>query len=111
MLSDPGSLRWATLLRENLSLATTVTVRGREVFFSDRTLQLAGEALIIRVGDLAKKLVTAEPTLGDDPVWRAAARTRDFVAHHYHRVDTEALWETLTVSFGDLSRALGTIED
>ena len=102
MLSNPRSVEWLALLHENLRLASEVTSAGREEFLASPALQLAGEALVMRVGDLAKKLLSSEPGLEEDAVWKSAARTRDFVTHHYHRVDRDVLWETVTASFSEL---------
>jgi uncharacterized protein with HEPN domain len=60
----------------------------------------------MRVGDLAKRLVALEPALATDPMWSFAAKTRDTLAHHYHRIDLDALWETVSTSFPDLSEAI-----
>ena len=106
MLSNPKSQRWVALLEENLDTANALFACSREEFLNDPTLQLAGEALIMRVGDLAKQLHAIEPALWENSVWQSAARSRDFVAHHYHRVDVELLWETLSVSFPELARDL-----
>lgn len=110
MLSHPRSAEWISLLRQNLELASNLTSAGRDEFMASPTLQLAGEALVMRVGDLAKRLMNTEPDLEEDTVWRSAARTRDFVAHHYHRVDQEVLWETLTLSFSELSQKAETLK-
>lgn len=101
-MSDPRSLRWVVLLSENLTKAEALFSCSREQFLDDQTLQLAGEALVMRVGDLAKQIYSHEPSLREVPVWQSAARTRDFVAHHYHRVDVELLWLTVTQSFAEL---------
>jgi len=106
MLSNPKSQRWVSLLEENLDTANTLFACSREEFLNDQSLQLAGEALIMRVGDLAKQLHGIEPALWENSVWQSAARARDFVAHHYHRVDVELLWETLSISFPELTREL-----
>jgi len=106
VLSNPKSQRWVSLLEENLDTAKALFVCSREEFLNDPTLQLAGEALIMRVGDLAKQLHGIEPALRENAVWQSAARARDFVAHHYHRVDVELLWETLSISFPELAREL-----
>ena len=111
MLSNPKSQRWVSLLEENLATANTLFACSREQFLNDPTLQLAGEALVMRVGDLAKQLHGIEPALWESSVWQSAARSRDFVAHHYHRVDVELLWETLSVSFPDLARELNRVTD
>ena len=62
-------------------------------------MPLAFEALGNRVGDLAKRLVTAEPDRFTDAVWQQAARNRDFVVHHYARIDLDLLWRTVSMSF------------
>ncbi len=79
---------------------------SKEEFVKSPTLQLAGEALAIRVGDLAKKIMVNEPSLGGSKIWQSAARTRDFLAHHYHHIDINILWETVTISFAELTAEL-----
>ena len=103
MLTNPQSRRWVTLLRENLSTSHLVMNCSKEEFVKSPTLQLAGEALAIRVGDLAKKIMVDEPSLGGSNIWQSAARTRDFLAHHYHQIDVDILWETVTISFAELT--------
>lgn len=82
---------------------------SKEEFVDDPTLQLAGEALAIRVGDLAKQIVVHEPYLGEREIWQSAARTRDFLAHHYHQLDVDILWNTVTVSFAELTAELDAL--
>lgn len=60
---------------------------------------LAFEALSNRIGDLAKRLVDADQARFADLVWRQAARNRDFVVHHYDRLDSDLLWRTVTTAF------------
>ena len=106
MLTNPQSLRWVTLLRENLLTSHLVMNCSRDEFVSNPVLQLAGEALAIRVGDLAKRILVHEPHWGEREIWQSAARTRDFLAHHYHSIDIETLWETVTISFAELTAEL-----
>lgn len=86
--------------------------RGEREFLHDRILQLSAEALILRVGEFAKQLVEAEPHLGTDPMWSHAARTRDFVAHHYHAIDSSQLWATVSDSLAQVGeRVKGLVDD
>ena len=80
----------------------TLVARGRDAFDRDPAIPLAFEALSNRVGDLAKRLLAADAARFSDPVWRQAARNRDFVVHHYDRVDADALWTTVDRSFAEL---------
>ncbi|WP_298863478.1 HepT-like ribonuclease domain-containing protein [uncultured Microbacterium sp.] len=91
--------RWLADLDSTLATAVALAARGAEAYADDDALALAFEALANRVGDLAKKLITADAGRFSDDMWRAAARTRDFIVHHYDRIDTDVLWRTVTGSF------------
>lgn len=90
--------RWLDDLQAAPDDAAALAGRGRAAFDDDRALQLAFEALSIRVGEIAKCLVTPAPSRLDDPIWLLAAKNRDPIAHHYDRVDLVALWDTVTQS-------------
>ena len=65
----------------------------------------------LSVGDLSKRLTAANPARFDDPLWSQAARNRDFVVHHYDRVDAHALWVTVSRSFPELRHLLERLRD
>ena len=98
--------RWAAELRATLATAASLVARGRESYDADPALRLAFEALSTRVGDLAKRLVELDPDRFDDAIWSAAARNRDAVAHHYHRIDYDLLWRTVEHDFPRLGALL-----
>jgi len=95
--------RWLDDLASTLARAEELAERGPEAFHSDPALPLAFEALSNRIGDLAKRLIATDPDRFSGATWRAAARHRDFVVHHYDRVDIELLWRTVTRSFPELA--------
>lgn len=105
MHGDPAAQteRWMLELRHTLATAAELTQRGRAAYDADPALRLAFEALSARVGDLAKRLTALDPERFRDPLWSAAARTRDVVAHHYHRLDHDLLWNTVTRDFAILA--------
>ncbi|REJ05138.1 DUF86 domain-containing protein [Microbacterium bovistercoris] len=90
-------------LASTLEQAASLVDRGERAYAEDPALPLAFEALVNRVGDLSKRLVAADAGRFPHPIWRAAARTRDFVVHHYDRIDEAALWNTVSVSFPQLA--------
>lgn len=98
--------RWVADLESTLDAAALLVDRGRDEFDLDPALPLAFEALCNRVGDLAKRLVAADPDRFAEPIWSQAARNRDFVVHHYDRLDADVLWNTVARSFPDLRGAL-----
>lgn len=85
--------------------------RGRTEFDHDPAIPLAFEALSNRVGDLAERLVAADPARFSDPIWSQAARNGDVVVHHYDRVDADALWVTVDRSFAELRTVLDRVRD
>ena len=99
-----------TELRSTLTKAAQLVDRGRAAYDADPALRLAFEALGNRVGDLAKRLVALDPERFGAPIWSAAARNRDIVAHHYHRIDHELLWVTVKDDFAALRVLLDEIE-
>jgi len=102
------SARWIALLHENLEMAAELSGLSREEYLSDKKLVLVFEALVLRVGELAKRLAETEDLVGEP--WSSAAKARDIVAHHYHRPDSVALFETVKRSFPQLRRALSELE-
>jgi uncharacterized protein with HEPN domain len=103
--------RWLDDLAATLDTAAALVARGRDAFDRDPAIPLAFEALSNRVGDLAKRLVAADPSRFGHPIWSQAARNRDFVVHHYDRVDAEALWVTVDRSFTELRAVLDRVRD
>lgn len=101
--------RWMLELRTALDTAAQLVERGRDAYNADPALRLAFEALSNRVGDLAKRLVTLDPERFTAPIWSAAARNRDIVAHHYHRIDHDLLWQTVARDFAELRARLDEI--
>ena len=103
--------RWLSDLTATLDAAALLVARGRDEFDRDPALPLAFEALSNRVGDLSKRLTAADPARFDDPLWSQAARNRDFVVHHYDRVDAHALWVTVSRSFPELRQLVDHLRD
>lgn len=88
--------RWLDDLRTTLGTAAELVARGRNAFDEDPAVPLAFEALANRVGELAKRLRSADSVRFSAQIWTLAARNRDFVVHHYDRIDSDALWITVT---------------
>ena len=62
--------------------------------------------LVEIVGEAAKSIsITGRASLPDVP-WRAAARMRDRLVHHYFDINLDVLWQTITE---DLPQMLTTL--
>lgn len=53
---------------------------------------LAAEALILRMGEMVKRLSKLEAEKYSKEPWTNVARMRDFIAHHYDRVVQAIIW-------------------
>ena len=105
MKPDERIDRWLDDLLASLDTAALLVERERAAFDADPAIALAFEALSNRVGEIAKRLTSADAGRFSSPVWAQAARNRDFVVHHYDRIDRDALWMTVTRSFPELRAA------
>lgn len=71
--------------------------RGRATFDSDPALRDAIVYQIVVVGEAAKAVVAADPSLeGELPQieWSLLAKMRDKVTHQYWAIDQETVWST-----------------
>ena len=71
--------------------------RGRSVFDSDPAIRDAIVYQIVILGEAAKAVLAADPTLEAEMPgieWSPLARMRDRVTHHYWAVDREIVWAT-----------------
>lgn len=75
--------------------AAEIVARGKDAWQQDRLLRLAGEAVISRIGDAAAKLPEQVQAAMPTVPWDDIRANRVLVAHIYHRIDYEILWETL----------------
>ena len=80
------------------------SARGRDNYDRDETVRLACEAVIHRVGEAVARL--PDDFIHDFPDLRLKAfkGMRNVVAHRYHDVDYEILWETIAVDIPRLGR-------
>ncbi len=77
----------------------------------DELLRLALTKLLEIVGEAAKNVSTdARAALPNVP-WRAAARMRDRLTHHYFDINLDVLWTTITDDLPKLLAALPQPEE
>lgn len=70
--------------------------KQRQDLDDDEVLRLALTKLVEIVGEAAKS-ITAEGRASMPAVpWRAAARMRDRLVHHYFDINLDILWQTIT---------------
>jgi len=87
--------------------ARELVERGKDAWDHDRLLRLAGEAVIGRIADAANRLPEEVKSAVPDVPWEDIRDIRILVDHIYHRVDHEALWNTLANDVPFLLERLG----
>lgn len=94
-------------LREFVALAHQLTARGRRAFDQDPMLRLAGEALIARIAEAARRLPDDFRVQHGDVQWAEIRGMRKLLTHEYHRIDPSLVWETLKVGIPEIAARLG----
>ena len=97
MTPPPRTQQW---LRDFLHTADEaqhlIVDAGYHRFRTDRTHQLAAEALLHRLGEIVARLpdefLDEHPTIS----WRAIRGMRNIIAHEYQAIDYHILWNALT---------------
>lgn len=74
-----------------------VVERGRDAFLADVLLQRAVEGIANRIGDTIRNRFP-DTFLAEHPSidWPAWVSWRTFLAHIYHRIDPDELWNDIT---------------
>ena len=101
--SDDG--RVADILEAAGELAMIVEV-GRDEFLVSVLHGRAAERLLEIIGEASNSLSDEFKATHGDVVWRDVAALRILLAHHYHRIDLDQVWEIATVAVPDLVRHL-----
>jgi uncharacterized protein with HEPN domain len=95
-----------TDLAEAADAAAELVRLGKDRWDAERPLQLAGEAVIGRLGDIAAKLPEEVVKGTPDIPWREVRGMRIIAAHAYHRIDYDEVWITLRDDVPRLDRAI-----
>ena len=88
-------------MREAADAIVGYTDRGRDAFDNDAAVRDAVVYQTVVLGEAAKAVVQADPTLADaltrDGIeWSLLARMRDRLTHQYWRTDADIVWATAT---------------
>lgn len=77
----------------------------------DELLRLALTKLVEIVGEAAKHVSPETRAATPDIPWRAAARMRDRLIHHYFDINLDVLWQTVTTDLPQVVAALPHYEE
>lgn len=96
-------------MREALDHLAAVHDRGRAAYLEDALLQLAAQRALEILGEAAKTVSSRTVDANAGVPWSQLARTRDLIAHHYHRVDVRLVWQIIEQQVEPLRLALDLV--
>lgn len=83
-----------------------IVERGKSAYLGDDLLQEAGDSLMMKLGEAAKRLSKLDvlPPAGVD--WALAVANRNFLIHQYDEINRELTWLTLSRDFPEWKTSL-----
>lgn len=90
-------------------LAAELVRRGKSAYDDDRQLQLAGEAIVSRLGEAAARLPEELVIDHPDIPFRTVKAMRNLIAHAYQRVDPQVVWATLVAAIPNFIAQVGAL--
>jgi uncharacterized protein with HEPN domain len=91
---------------EAAGMAEEIRMRGRAAWDEDRLLRAAAEAVINRIGDASTKLPNEVKEVFPNIPWDDIRANRVLIAHVYHRINYDRVWETIVRDVPRLERAM-----
>jgi uncharacterized protein with HEPN domain len=94
--------------------AQSLVVRGHKAYWDDEALRLAGEAVLIHMGEAAARALRAAPELAQTQPNLELPNliaTRNVIAHGYDMVDHGVVWTVLTVDLPNVAKATREVLD
>ncbi|HWG83938.1 MAG TPA: DUF86 domain-containing protein [Deinococcales bacterium] len=97
-------------IRERISRIREFTVGGRNAFFASTLIQDAVVRNIEVIGEAAKNIGPDTRELAPSVPWADKCGMRDFVAHAYHRLDLERVWQVVERRLDELDHAMSELQ-
>lgn len=73
---------------------------------ADDLLREAGDSLMMKIGEAARRLSRLDLLAPDGVEWALAVANRNFIIHQYGRIDRAITWETLSTDLLDWKMSL-----
>jgi uncharacterized protein with HEPN domain len=89
-----------------LARVDEIVDRGKDAYLSDGLLQEAGDSLMMKLGEAAKRLSQLGVLAPDGVEWALAVANRNFLIHQYDQLDRELTWQTLSADLPEWNESL-----
>ena len=94
-------------IRDMCAMVASLVDRGRATIEADEVLWLALERAVEIAGEAATQVSGETKARLPGVAWKELAAVRVLLAHAYHRVDLDQLWEIAANDFPTVTQALG----
>lgn len=84
-----------------LTIAEEIVRQGERQYLDDFVLQEAGDSIMMKLGEAAKRLAQKELAEPAGVEWAIAVANRNFLVHQYDEINRAMTWRTLA---GDLPK-------
>jgi uncharacterized protein with HEPN domain len=91
-------------LLERIRMIESFTVGGRQAFMDSLLVQEGVIRCYEVIGEIVKRLSPDLLAPHSDIPWRQIAGFRDFLIHHYDRIDLDVVWKTVEDDLPQLKR-------
>ncbi|MCL2490824.1 MAG: DUF86 domain-containing protein [Propionibacteriaceae bacterium] len=92
-------------LQHWLAMAAELVQRGRDNYNSDPFQQEAGDSLMMKIGEVARRLDRMGYAPPKKITWTDASDNRNYLLHDYDAVSRNVTWQTLSVDLPEWGRA------
>ena len=94
-----------------LARAGEIVARGQDAYLADGLLQEAGDSLMMKLGEAAKRLSEKGVLAPEGIEWALAIANRNFLIHQYDEIDRALTWPTLAVDLAAWRTSLAPLVD
>jgi uncharacterized protein with HEPN domain len=94
-----------------LQRAHEIVQMGQQAYLNDDLLQEAGDGIMMKLGEAAKRLSLLEFPAPDDVDWSIAVANRNFIIHQYDEVNRNLTWFTLSIDLPKWNDSLRPLFD
>jgi uncharacterized protein with HEPN domain len=111
-MDNDASLIWNVLLRcEEIEEAMKRFGDAEEDFKDDWMYQYTCSFCLLQIGESTGKLSSELTEKYPEMQWSNIRRTRDFIAHSYHKIDLSIVWMTISEKIPALKKICEKILD
>ncbi|MCD4685263.1 MAG: DUF86 domain-containing protein [Anaerolineae bacterium] len=100
---------WLEDVLERITLIEDFTAEGQDAFLQSRKTQEAVIRCFEVIGEIIKRLPAADLATFPAIPWQEIAGFRDFLIHHYDRIDMNVVWKVVENDLAPLKDAAQTM--